>query len=105
MRPRAGGAWTDDRRLAGPAQVLAHDDRRLAGPAQVLAHDERRERGERGDPHRPTVEPNTSSRVASSAVSSAPCRTGSLTASDTTTRGDTGAIAATSCCTLCASAT
>jgi tRNA G18 (ribose-2'-O)-methylase SpoU len=29
----------DDRRLSGPAQVLAHDDRRLSGPAQVLAHE------------------------------------------------------------------
>jgi mycothiol synthase len=28
------------RRLADPAQVLAHDKRRLADPAQVLAHDE-----------------------------------------------------------------
>ncbi len=33
---------TDDRRLAGPAQVPAHDNRRLAGPAQVPAHDNRR---------------------------------------------------------------
>ncbi len=29
----------DKRRLADPAQVLAHDKRRLADPAQVLAHD------------------------------------------------------------------
>jgi methylglutaconyl-CoA hydratase len=31
-------AETDERRLADPAQVLAHDERRLADPAQVLAH-------------------------------------------------------------------
>ncbi len=34
-----GPGATDNRRLAGPAQVPAHDNRRLAGPAQVPAHD------------------------------------------------------------------
>jgi alpha-glucosidase len=34
-------AWlrTENRRLAGPAQVPAHENRRLAGPAQVPAHE------------------------------------------------------------------
>ncbi len=39
-----GEGWVlaDKRRLADPAQVLAHDKRRLADPAQVPAHDKRR---------------------------------------------------------------